>query len=75
MPTFTGDKATYRNFMMIFEAWEDKEDIRRSTSMNLVADLPTDAEYWTDVRSRERIDVNGNIVVQDDPLTDEEKQL
>jgi hypothetical protein len=47
MPTFNGDKKTYRSFMTIFEAWEDKEDIQRATSSAaMLADLPTDKEYW-----------------------------
>jgi hypothetical protein len=47
MPTFNRDKKTYRSFMTIFEAWEDKEDIQRATlSQAMLADLPTDQEYW-----------------------------
>ena len=61
MPTFDGDKKTYQSFMTIFEAWEDKEDIRRATSSAaMLIDLPTDQEYWDGSRRVEFTDANGS---------------
>jgi hypothetical protein len=62
--------------MTIFEAWEDKEDIRRATSSRaMLDDLPTDQEYWDGTRQFEFIDVNGDPQIRGDALTDEEKKL
>ena len=36
--------------MLIFEGWEDKEDIRRATSQDTVADLPTDEQRQVQVQ-------------------------
>ena len=76
MPTFTGEKETYRNFMTIFEAWEDKEDVRRATTDSTQQDdLPTKQEYWDGSREVETVDLQGNVVVVDVPLTDEQKKI
>ena len=76
MPTFDGDKKTYRSFMTIFEAWEDKEDIRRATSSAaMLIDLPTDQEYWDGSRQVEFTDANGNQQVNVIDLTEDEKKL
>ena len=75
MPIFTGEKIEYRDFMLIFEGWEDKEDIRRATSQDTVADLPTDEEYWSKLKERETFDMNGDVMQQVDALMEEEEQL
>ena len=76
MPTFDGDKKTYRTFMTIFEAWEDKEDVRKATSLRAMVDLlPTDQEYWDGTREVEFLDINGEPQVCVDDLTEEENKL
>ena len=44
-----------------FEAWEDKEKTRESTSVDKVNDLPTDEEHWAGWK--EQTDANGNQVM------------
>jgi hypothetical protein len=62
--------------MTISEAWEDKEDIQKATSSRaMLADLPTDQEYWNGTREVEFVDMNGNLQVHVDALTEEEKKL
>ena len=34
MPVFNGERDKYRLFMTVFEAWEDKEKTRESTSVD-----------------------------------------
>jgi hypothetical protein len=76
MPIFNGDKDTYKNFMMIFEGWEDKEDVRKATSIENMSDaLPTDDEYWENSKERTVIAADGTVQYTMTALSHDEKQL
>jgi hypothetical protein len=75
LPIFEGDKEKYRDFMLLFEVWEDKEDVRAATTIDMVDELPSEDEYLDGERTRETIAPDGTIREVVTNLTRAEKKL
>ena len=72
MSKFTGVKEHYEDWNRVFTAWEDFKEIRASTSVDRVNEMPTDEEYWEGSKAGVDPAIGNAIQV---PLTDVEKKL